>query len=454
MSREQLVQTVRKATRGQNKDRAKASNDVPLRSLLPVVGFPGMKTTAETPAAAPVAAAAFYDFSWGPSPSMGSSGGGDSPPKARVTPDFSPPLIAMVAVVGTAILIVLYAGVVSRHLSRLRRRWRWWRRRRRLLQSTASVSDLESPQPFGGIGAASFNSSDIFLSAYGLDDAAIKALPVSLFSRAKAKHLAATNRECAVCLLEFEDDDALRTLPLCAHAFHTDCIDEWLRSHATCPLCRAAVLRREIPPFAPIRAARIRPSLDDIFLVDPPILTPGTPNDTAAIPPGQSDREIAVSSEASPARAVGPRDFLLKRSYSDGFDRGMEADRMVLEPSTASPWRHRHVRVGGFWSKRWPSPFCGSSASRVFSFRSSRLAKSPAFFKRRGFFPLSSEPSGRLSFGAGPSARRTRSMTSPSSLSLSVRAATVPSSSLSVAFSSSRMRCGDPEALLSPDRLK
>ncbi|KAG6490768.1 hypothetical protein ZIOFF_048906 [Zingiber officinale] len=445
-----MVQTVRKATRGQNKDRAKETYDVSLRSLLPV-----MKTTAETPAAAPVAAAAFYDFAWGPSPSIGSSGGGDSPPKARVTPDFSPPLIAMVAVVGTAILIVLYAGVVSRHLSRLHRRWRRWRRRRRLLQSTASVSDLESPQPFGGVGAASFDSSEIFLSAYGLDDAAIKALPVSLFSRTKAKHLAATNRECAVCLLEFEDDDALRTLPLCAHAFHTDCIDVWLRSHATCPLCRAAVLLlREIPPFAPIRAARIRPSLDDIFLVDPPILTAVNPNDTAAMPPEQPDREIAVSSEVSPARAVGPRDFLLKRSYSDGFDRGMEADRMVLEPSTASPWRHRHGRVGGFWSKRWPSPFCGSSASRVFSFRSSRLAKSPAFFKRRGFFPLSSEPSGRLSFGAGPSARRSRSMTSPSSISLSVRAAALPSSSLSAAFSSSRMRCGDPEALLSPDRLK
>ncbi|XP_010687706.2 RING-H2 finger protein ATL13 [Beta vulgaris subsp. vulgaris] len=49
--------------------------------------------------------------------------------------------------------------------------------------------------------------------------------------------------DCAVCLCEFEGDDKLRLLPKCSHAFHVDCIDTWLLSHSTCPLCRASLLQ-------------------------------------------------------------------------------------------------------------------------------------------------------------------------------------------------------------------
>ncbi|XP_021769957.1 putative RING-H2 finger protein ATL53 [Chenopodium quinoa] len=51
-------------------------------------------------------------------------------------------------------------------------------------------------------------------------------------------------RDCAVCLAEFEEGDVLRVLPKCNHAFHVPCIDTWLSSHTTCPLCRAPI----IPP--------------------------------------------------------------------------------------------------------------------------------------------------------------------------------------------------------------
>lgn len=48
--------------------------------------------------------------------------------------------------------------------------------------------------------------------------------------------------DCAVCLCEFELEDKLRLLPKCSHAFHMECIDTWLLSHSTCPLCRANLL--------------------------------------------------------------------------------------------------------------------------------------------------------------------------------------------------------------------
>ncbi|KAI3676794.1 hypothetical protein L1987_86407 [Smallanthus sonchifolius] len=46
---------------------------------------------------------------------------------------------------------------------------------------------------------------------------------------------------CAVCLSKFEAVDQLRLLPLCCHAFYVECIEAWLKSNQTCPLCRSTV---------------------------------------------------------------------------------------------------------------------------------------------------------------------------------------------------------------------
>ncbi|CAA0842462.1 E3 ubiquitin-protein ligase ATL4 [Striga hermonthica] len=53
---------------------------------------------------------------------------------------------------------------------------------------------------------------------------------------------AAASGDCAVCLSRFEPRDRLRLLPLCCHAFHVACIDAWIASSQTCPLCRSPVL--------------------------------------------------------------------------------------------------------------------------------------------------------------------------------------------------------------------
>jgi hypothetical protein len=40
--------------------------------------------------------------------------------------------------------------------------------------------------------------------------------------------------DCSVCLNEFPD-----SITQCKHQFHRACIDVWLKSNSTCPLCRS-----------------------------------------------------------------------------------------------------------------------------------------------------------------------------------------------------------------------
>lgn len=72
----------------------------------------------------------------------------------------------------------------------------------------------------------------------GLDQAFIDALPVFQY-----KEIVGLKEpfDCAVCLCEFSEKDKLRLLPMCSHAFHICCIDTWLLSNSTCPLCRGAL---------------------------------------------------------------------------------------------------------------------------------------------------------------------------------------------------------------------
>ncbi|GMP30363.1 hypothetical protein CsSME_00005064 [Camellia sinensis var. sinensis] len=73
----------------------------------------------------------------------------------------------------------------------------------------------------------------------GLDQAFIDALPVFMY-----KEIVGASKEpfdCAVCLCEFSGKDKLRLLPMCSHAFHINCIDTWLLTNSTCPLCRGTL---------------------------------------------------------------------------------------------------------------------------------------------------------------------------------------------------------------------
>lgn len=76
----------------------------------------------------------------------------------------------------------------------------------------------------------------------GLDPTVVESFPTFIYSVVKGLKIGKGTLECAVCLNEFEDDETLRLLPKCDHVFHPECIDAWLSSHVTCPVCRANLI--------------------------------------------------------------------------------------------------------------------------------------------------------------------------------------------------------------------
>lgn len=79
----------------------------------------------------------------------------------------------------------------------------------------------------------------------GLDRTAISSIPSFQYQKAtdcsENSTASTAGADCAVCLSLLEEGDVVRMLPACHHVFHVACIDKWLSSSASCPLCRAEV---------------------------------------------------------------------------------------------------------------------------------------------------------------------------------------------------------------------
>lgn len=75
------------------------------------------------------------------------------------------------------------------------------------------------------------------MSTTGLDGSTIELYPKILLG--ESRRLPNPNDNiCPICLSEYQPKETLRTIPDCNHYFHAECIDEWLKMNATCPLCR------------------------------------------------------------------------------------------------------------------------------------------------------------------------------------------------------------------------
>lgn len=90
----------------------------------------------------------------------------------------------------------------------------------------------------------------------GVDEATLSSYPKLLYSQVK-KGTSTTASCCSICLVDYKETDTIRLLPDCAHLFHLNCVDPWIRIHPTCPICRTkpvagqhAALVAEVDPLA------------------------------------------------------------------------------------------------------------------------------------------------------------------------------------------------------------
>ncbi|KAJ4751005.1 RING-H2 finger A3A [Rhynchospora pubera] len=73
----------------------------------------------------------------------------------------------------------------------------------------------------------------------GLDVGTITSMPVELYKEGE-------NGECVICLGMFTVGEKLKVIPSCSHGFHPECIEAWLRTQPSCPLCRALVAKKTV----------------------------------------------------------------------------------------------------------------------------------------------------------------------------------------------------------------
>ncbi|KAA0044902.1 putative RING-H2 finger protein ATL21A [Cucumis melo var. makuwa] len=73
----------------------------------------------------------------------------------------------------------------------------------------------------------------------GLDGPTIESFPKTTLGQ--SRRLPKSNdTTCAICLSEYQSKETIRTIPDCGHFFHVNCVDEWLKLNATCPVCRTS----------------------------------------------------------------------------------------------------------------------------------------------------------------------------------------------------------------------
>ncbi|CAL8119951.1 unnamed protein product [Prunus armeniaca] len=132
--------------------------------------------------------------------------------------DFSPLIIAVIGIFASAFILVTYYTIISKYC------------RRRDNDGGRDI-DMENSNP-------NQISESWQGSTTGLDESLIKSIKVHKYKRGDSL---VEGTDCSVCLSEFEENESLRLLPKCSHAFHVPCIDTWLKSHSSCPLCRSNI---------------------------------------------------------------------------------------------------------------------------------------------------------------------------------------------------------------------
>ncbi|KAE9617925.1 putative transcription factor C2H2 family [Lupinus albus] len=133
---------------------------------------------------------------------------------------FSPLIVAVIGILTSTFILVTYYTIISRFCKN-------------------RINDpINSQMEHNHEDGMNNELVQVSSSASGLDETLIKSITVCKY---KKNSVLVDGSDCSVCLSEFVENESLRLLPTCNHAFHLPCIDPWLKSHSSCPLCRSNI---------------------------------------------------------------------------------------------------------------------------------------------------------------------------------------------------------------------
>ena len=181
-------------------------------------------------------------------------------PDDNSSPNFSPLVIAIIGILASAFLLISYYTIISKYCGNP--------------DSSRSREDHESNEELEENHNQSLHEP-WHIATTGLDEALIKSITVYKYKKGEGL---VEGTDCSVCLSEFEEEESLRLLPKCSHAFHLPCIDTWLKSHANCPLCRANIVSFNAMPIPLPAPVTELPSTNETL----PISQPANENITLA----------------------------------------------------------------------------------------------------------------------------------------------------------------------------
>ncbi|KAG5022393.1 hypothetical protein AAZX31_07G114100 [Glycine max] len=281
-----------------------------------------------------------------------------SPRRSSPLQNLSPSILIIVTVLAVTVIVSLALCFLLRHLNR--------RCLRRFSSSSAAPSAAATP-----IFASSRRiSPEILHSSASASASVIDTLPLFTFSSV-TRRSAAVSGDCAVCLSKFHHHDLLRLLPLCCHAFHAECIDTWLQSNLSCPLCRSTIVADDSDLAKILRPPSSAGSSDSFRLELGNISRRGT--DGAA-------EGGSVARGGSRSYSIGSFEYLIDDEsevpFSHARRRSVDDAKEFPAPAEA-PVSHNEAslagEVGGVrsWLKEYMDRVSVSISSRTASFRGS-----------------------------------------------------------------------------------
>lgn len=170
-----------------------------------------------------------------------------------------------------------------------------------------------------------------YIRTIGLQPSVISAITTLKYKRGEGL---VEGTDCSICLSEFQEDETLRLLPKCSHAFHIPCIDTWLTSHTNCPLCRAGIVRNGEPNLSlPVLVVENSGHVEETLV--------GTSENNGELESEAEDRSSELRIESDDENDIsklemGNSDNLVRRSVSLDC---LSAARISAEIANAQPFQ-------------------------------------------------------------------------------------------------------------------